>query len=650
MKKTKKMCGLVLFTFFIVTFLFSASAFAATAKTPGKVTLTKISSSAYNKVTVSWKKAENATSYVIYYKKSGASSWKKLASVASSKTSYTHTASTTFPIVIGQKYTYTVRSYNSKWKTYSAFSPNTLTIHTLPNKVKLGTPVLQLNNTVKINWNKTSGCSHYVIYRKNSASGKWTKLGTVKKDVYSYIDTAPVSGKENIYTVRGYYSKTKVYGNYDQKGVTIIVLPNAVTGLTLNKTSVKFTAFAETVQLKATITPVSSKPTLTWTSSNERIAIVDQNGLVTAIGAGTCVITVSTKDGRVSASCSISCSFGSADITSILLSHNYLVITSKEPRQKLNAYFQLGHGENPQYTWTSSNKKVATIDQSGYITPVSNGECTITCTAKNNPSVKASCNVYISIMEGSQNTRVTANGVTFDMSKFPFAITVGQNMHCLSVKPDRTIEPKDITYVIGNGKIKTICTSSTPNLYKESGEKYIKEYNVSHWQNMLAYVKTSYHSKTTPNYRVEITSQLVKGTFPISVYYKGTLLRTCNVVIPEANEKEKAYRAWQDELEMKAWKTGMGPIEKLCAISDYISSQYSYKADGFHSNEGAKALLYAARDLGLKARYRFIGPNLDYSAGYGDVYYHSGNKTCNGKVCTVVTFGNEEYIFEAQGH
>ena len=51
---------------------------AATVKTPSTVKLNRISSPAYNKVTISWKKASNATKYYVYYRKSGTKKWKKL--------------------------------------------------------------------------------------------------------------------------------------------------------------------------------------------------------------------------------------------------------------------------------------------------------------------------------------------------------------------------------------------------------------------------------------------------------------------------------------------------------------------------------------------------------------------------------------------
>ena len=45
---------------------------AVAKKKPGKVTLRKIYSPAYNQIKITWKKASNATNYVIFYKKQGA--------------------------------------------------------------------------------------------------------------------------------------------------------------------------------------------------------------------------------------------------------------------------------------------------------------------------------------------------------------------------------------------------------------------------------------------------------------------------------------------------------------------------------------------------------------------------------------------------
>lgn len=94
----------------------------------------------------------------------------------------------------------------------------------------------------------------------------------------------------------------------------------------------------------------------------------------------------------------------------------------------------------------------------------------------------------------------------------------------------------------------------------------------------------------------------------------------------------------------------MSKKEKLDAIRKYVSENYSYYEDRFWCNDGAMALLYAARDMGLKARYRFVGPRYDYSKGLGDIYYHFGSAFASGHVCTIVTIDGKEYIYEAEGY
>lgn len=70
--------------------------------------------------------------------------------------------------------------------------------------------------------------------------------------------------------------------------------PQEPTGVTLNKTTLSLEV-AATETLIATVEPTNAEDkTVTWTSSDETIATVDANGLVTAIKAGTATITVST--------------------------------------------------------------------------------------------------------------------------------------------------------------------------------------------------------------------------------------------------------------------------------------------------------------------------------------------------------------------
>ena len=232
---------------------------AATVKTTSTVKLNKISAPAYNKIKVSWKKASNATKYYVYYRKSGTKKWKKIASVKSSATSYTHTASYKYPLTVGQKYDYTVKAYNSKTKKSGKYNTKGLTTKTVPNAVTNFTPLVLSNNTVQLTWTRSMGADKYVVYRKASDTAKWQKLATINSTYY--VDKAPVVNQNSYYMVKPYVSKYKVYGKYDAEGVKVYVKHNTPTTTPAPKPTTK--PEQPSPSPKPTETPVTPSPTPT---------------------------------------------------------------------------------------------------------------------------------------------------------------------------------------------------------------------------------------------------------------------------------------------------------------------------------------------------------------------------------------------------
>lgn len=194
---------------------------AAKKITPKTVTLTKISSPAYNKVTINWKKTSGATHYKIYYRKAGTKKWNGIKTISNKYSSFTHASSKTKPIVVGQKYEYTVRGYNSKYKTYGKYNTKGLKVQTKPSTIKLKSAKLNSSKTaVTVSWNGSKSGDCYKVYRKTSKSG-WKCIATTKST--KYTDKKPVVGTKNYYTVRAYFSKTKALGGYNKKGVSVTV-------------------------------------------------------------------------------------------------------------------------------------------------------------------------------------------------------------------------------------------------------------------------------------------------------------------------------------------------------------------------------------------------------------------------------------------
>ena len=85
--------------------------------------------------------------------------------------------------------------------------------------------------------------------------------------------------------------------------VTVVEKPVAAEGIALNKTSIKLVS-GDKEKLVATLTPANSAAEFTWTSSNNEVATVANDGTVTAVAKGTAVITVKT-DNNLTATCNV---------------------------------------------------------------------------------------------------------------------------------------------------------------------------------------------------------------------------------------------------------------------------------------------------------------------------------------------------------
>ena len=192
------------------------------ASAPGTVKLNSISAPAYNKINVKWKKTSGATHYIVYYKKAGTKKWTKIKTLDNSKSSYTHTSSKKYPIVVGQKYTYTVKAYNKKTKKAGSYNKKGLTAYTKPAMVK-NIKAAYKDGIVTLTWDKAAGADKYLVYRKDN--GKWKMLAL--KNSLSYEDAAYKKGAVNTYMVRGYYSGKKTKGSYDNDGISVSVPADA---------------------------------------------------------------------------------------------------------------------------------------------------------------------------------------------------------------------------------------------------------------------------------------------------------------------------------------------------------------------------------------------------------------------------------------
>ncbi|AEG13898.1 Ig domain protein group 2 domain protein [Desulfofundulus kuznetsovii DSM 6115] len=185
---------------------------------------------------------------------------------------------------------------------------------------------------------------------------------------------------------------------------TVVVLDRAITGETpqppggeVKVTGVKLDrntlslSVGSTVQLKATVIPDNAtNKEVTWSTSDEKIATVDDQGNVKGVAEGKATITVTTADGNFKDTCEVTVvrTSGSGGggggggsttipVTGVTLDKTSLTMTVGESVQ-LTATVSPGNATNKKVTWSSSNTAVATVDDTGRVTAVAAGTANIT--------------------------------------------------------------------------------------------------------------------------------------------------------------------------------------------------------------------------------------------------------------------------------
>ena len=171
-----------------------------------------------------------------------------------------------------------------------------------------------------------------------------------------------------------------------------------VSQIKLNKTSATLLITASkkpSLQLKATLMPADATyKAVKWQSSNKAIATVDKNGKVSALKPGTVTINCTADDGsKVSASCKIV--IKNTLVSKIKLSKRSVSLKKGATLQlKIKSITPAG-AVNTKVKWTTSDKKVATVNKKGKVTAKGIGKCVITCTAQDGSKKTAACKITV---------------------------------------------------------------------------------------------------------------------------------------------------------------------------------------------------------------------------------------------------------------
>jgi uncharacterized protein YjdB len=182
-----------------------------------------------------------------------------------------------------------------------------------------------------------------------------------------------------------------------------VSVTNPVTAITLNKSSTELTISGTDIltegrkdTLLATVIPASAtNKDITWVSSNNEVVTVDNTGKISAVKAGTSIITVITSDGSKTATCTVVVRIAPVDKATginFIKTEDNLIVGQADTL----AAIVTPSTANEAKIWTSSDNSVVVVDSMGKITGINAGTAIIIATTADGAYV-ATCTITVKL-------------------------------------------------------------------------------------------------------------------------------------------------------------------------------------------------------------------------------------------------------------
>ena len=244
----------------------------------------------------------------------------------------------------------------------------------------------------------------YLVSGSKLALSAWSMPGEKKTSAwwslaeggsnYASIDSKGVLTARTVYSAQQVTVIAQPYDGSEQVTKTIWILPKTTgLGLLLDGGPLGSTlnvdqAQTKTLQLSAKVYPDGALQEVSWSSSNESVARVDETGLVTLAKPGTVVIQAATKDGsKLTAQVTLNVTY--LDANSKLTLVGEVPQPGLEPGQtvQLTLWGEAAiEAENVVFSVPSNQSAMGSIDGSGLFTAGSTaGNVTVTAALKDDP-------------------------------------------------------------------------------------------------------------------------------------------------------------------------------------------------------------------------------------------------------------------------
>ena len=286
-----------------------------------------------------------------------------------------------------------------------------------------------------------------VIYNPEDTTDDKTVIWTSKNTSVATVDN---TGKITATAVGSAVIEAKVG---DKTATLTVDVKSPLKSISIKSQTTLVKKQTETLSVTYEDNDTTDSKKVTWESSDEKIATVDENGKVTAKKAGTATITATSDVSGVSpVRCTVTVT--EIKIDSVQIS-NKIDTLAKGKTHTFNALVTPSNTtDDYEYEWSSSDESIATIDENGKVTAKKAGKTTIKVKANltNENALPHEDELELEVIE------IPMTGVTLETNKTK--MEVGDNTN-LTVKflPSDTTDSKDVTFASSDENILTVDES-----------------------------------------------------------------------------------------------------------------------------------------------------------------------------------------------
>ncbi len=225
---------------------------------------------------------------------------------------------------------------------------------------------------------------------------------------------------------------------------------------------------------------------LEWTSDHEEIATVSPNGIVTAVGPGTAVISASSKDGYSDRPIIVKCTVTVRMLVSSIEFEDEQLTIDKNRSQTITYSVLPENASNKKVTWESSDPDIVSVNTNGQVTGRACGTATITCSAADGSGVNKSIEVTVvqkvTSIRWDNNTALTINkdeSATPTVTILPDDATNKDLIWTSSDEKVLSVSDNGKITAVGGGTATITCSTADGSNLKITREIFVPSISIS---------------------------------------------------------------------------------------------------------------------------------------------------------------------------